>query len=128
MSGPEAPRTAEAADAAEELDGPAAVGRASAILAVVVFLPLYGWFLYQAFGNLLNVPPTYAQHGLEDRIPWALLLAGVALPLLLLVGAALLGRGRSLTERVLVLAAGLAATAATSLSLYVVSAYLVSLS
>lgn len=118
MSGPAAPVPAEET----ERD---AVRRAPAILAVLVFVPLYGWFLYQAIGNLLNVPPAYTAVGLDDRIPWVLLVTGVALPVLLLAVAALLGRGRSLTERVLVLAAGLAATAATSLSLYAVSAYLV---
>ncbi|AYF97125.1 hypothetical protein [Protaetiibacter intestinalis] len=96
-----------------------------AIVVAVVFGLLYAWFLYQAIGNLLNVPPAYENAGFGERIPWALLVVGAAFPVLAFAAAAWLGVRRTLTHRVLVFAAGLAATSATALSLYVVSAYLV---
>lgn len=100
----------------------------AAIMLAVVFGLLFAWFLYQAIGNLVNVPAAYEQVGFGDRIPWAILVAGVALPVLLFAGAAWIGVRRTLSQRVMLFAAGLAATAATSFSLYVVSAYLVSFS
>ena len=99
----------------------------SAIVLAVVFGLLFAWFLYQAIGNLVNVPPAYEQVGYGDRIPWGILLAGVGLPVVLFAGAAWLGIRRTLSQRVILFAAGLGATAATSFSLYVASAYLVSL-
>lgn len=97
----------------------------AATLVALVFAALGGWFLYQAIGNLVNVPAAYEAFEWADRIPWAILIAGVALPVVLYVGALLVGRGRSLTERVIVFAAALAATAATSFSLYALSLFLV---
>jgi len=97
----------------------------SAIVIAVVFGLLYAWFLYQAIGNLINVPPAYEEYQLGDRIPWAILIGGVAAPVLLFTGAAWLGVRRALTDRVLLFAAGLAATAAVSFSLLEVSRYLV---
>ena len=99
-----------------------------AIVLAVVFGLLFAWFLYQAIGNLVNVPSAYEQVGYGDRIPWGILLAGVGLPVVLFAGAAWLGIRRTLSQRVILFAAGLGATAATSFSLYVASAYLVSLS
>jgi len=100
----------------------------TAIILAVVFGLLFAWFLYQAIGNLVNVPAAYEQVGFGDRVPWAILIAGVALPVLLFAGAAWIGIRRTLSQRVMLFAAGLAATAATSFSLYVASAYLVSFS
>lgn len=96
-----------------------------AIVLAVVFGLLYAWFLYQAIGNLINVPPAYDSYGLGDRIPWAILVAGVALPVLLFAGAAWLGLRRTLTDRVLLFAAGLGATAATAFSLLEISRSLI---
>jgi hypothetical protein len=100
----------------------------AAIVLAVVFGLLFAWFLYQAIGNLVNVPAAYEQVGYGDRIPWAILIAGVALPVVLFAGAAWIGIRRTLSQRVMLFAAGLAATAATAFSLYVASAYLVSFS
>jgi hypothetical protein len=99
----------------------------TAVVLAVVFGLLFAWFLYQAIGNLVNVPAAYEQVGYGDRIPWGILLAGVGLPVVLFAGAAWLGLRRSLSQRVILFAAALGATAATSFSLYVASAYLVSM-
>jgi len=97
----------------------------AAIVLAVVFGLLYAWFLYQAIGNLINVPPAYDEYELGDRIPWAILIGGVVAPVMLFAGAAWVGVRRTLTDRVLLFAAGLAATAAISFSLLEISRYLV---
>lgn len=97
-----------------------------AVILAIVFGVLYAWFLYEAIGNLVNVPPAYAQVGMADRVPWVLLIVGLVLPVVFYVGAALLGLQQSLANRVLLFAAGLAATSATALALYAASAFLAS--
>ncbi len=97
----------------------------AAIVLSVVFAALYGWFLYLAVVNLLEVPPAYEAYDLGDRIPWAILIGGVALPVVLFAGAAWFGIRRVLTDRVLLFAAGLGVTAATAFSLLEISRYLI---
>ena len=91
------------------------------IAVAVVFAALYGWFLFAATSNLVALPTLYAAQGYAEYTPWATLIAGVVLPPVLYAVALLLGRRRMLSTRVVVLATGLAATAATSLSLYVLA-------
>jgi hypothetical protein len=86
-----------------------------------LFALLYGWFLFAAASNLIALPPLYAAQGYAEYTPWVTLVLGVVLPPVLFVGALLIGRRRMLSTRVLALAAGLAAVAATSLSLYVLA-------
>jgi hypothetical protein len=74
------------------------------IAVAAVFALLYGWFLFTASSNLIALPALYAAQGYAEFTPWVPLVLG--------------GR-RILSTRVLVFAAGLAATAATSLALYV---------
>ncbi|QEO10687.1 hypothetical protein [Protaetiibacter larvae] len=97
-----------------------------AIVLAIVFGVLFAWFLYQAIGNLVNVPHAYAAVGMADRVPWVLLIGGIALPVVFYVGAALIGVRQTLANRVLLFAAGLAATSATALALYAASAFLAS--
>ncbi len=97
---------------------------AGAVAVAAVFAALGGWFVYQAAGNLINVPPYFSALGLT--VPWALLVLGVALPVLLWGGALLASRRQALTTRVLVHTAALAATAATYFSVYAASLYQVS--
>jgi len=85
----------------------------------VIFAALHGWFLFAAASNLIALPPLYAAQGYAEYTPWTTLILGVVLPPVLFAGALLLGRRRVLSARVVLLAASLAATAATSLSLYV---------
>ncbi|WP_166866108.1 hypothetical protein [Salinibacterium sp. ZJ70] len=99
------------------------VSRIGAIAVAVVFAALTGWFLYQAAGNLINTPVAYENFGWADRVPWAVLVLGVALPVLFYVGALVAVRRQPLTNRVLVFTAALAATAATYFSLYAVALY-----
>ncbi|PZQ89790.1 MAG: hypothetical protein DI534_08370 [Leifsonia xyli] len=87
----------------------------------VIFAALHGWFLFAAASSLIALPALYEAQGYAQYIPWFALVMGVVLPPVLFVGALLLGRRRALSTRVVVFAASLAATAATSLSLYVLS-------
>ena len=89
------------------------------IAVAAVFALLYGWFLFTASSNLIALPALYAAQGYAEFTPWVPLVLGVVAPPLL--DSAALGRGgrRMHSPRVLVLAAGLAATAATSLALFV---------
>lgn len=89
------------------------------IAAVVVFALLYGWFLFTAASNLIALPALYAAQGYAEFTPWVPLVLGVVAPPVLYAAALVLGTRRALSTRVLVFAAGLAATAATSFALYV---------
>ena len=89
------------------------------VAVALVFAVLYGWFLFAASSNLIALPALYAAQGFAEFTPWVPLVLGVVVPPLLYVTSLLLGRRRVLSTRVLVLAAGLAATSATSLALYV---------
>ncbi len=91
------------------------------IVLAVVFAALYGWFLFAAASNLFALPALYAAQGYDEYIPWTTLVIGVIVPPAAYIAALVLGRGRVLSARVVVLAAGLAATAAVALSLYVLS-------
>ena len=85
----------------------------------VLFAALYGWFLFSAVSNLVALPPLYEAQGYAEYTPWATLILGVVLPPVFYLVALLVGRGRMLSPRVVAFAAGLGATAATSLALYV---------
>ncbi|MCS0500281.1 hypothetical protein [Protaetiibacter mangrovi] len=87
----------------------------------VLFAALFGWFEFSAASNLIALPPLYSAQGYAEYIPWTTLVLGVLLPPVLYLAALLLGRGRMLSGRVVVFAAGLAATTATALTLYVLA-------
>ncbi len=85
---------------------------------VALFGLLYGWDVWEALGNLVGLEPFYAAFGIADSVPWFLLWAGVALPLVVFSGALLLWRYLdSLIERVSVLLMGWATVGALSLSI-----------
>ena len=87
----------------------------------VIFAALYGWFLFSAVSNLVALPALYTAQGFAEYIPWTTLVLGVIVPPVAYLATLLLGRGRPLSARVVVLAAGLAATAAVALTLYVLA-------
>lgn len=87
------------------------------VLVLVLFGVLYALVLLPAISNLVALPEYYAFFGIGDATPWALLVAGVALPVVGYVVAVLLGRRRPAADRAILLAAGLAVTWALTLSL-----------
>jgi hypothetical protein len=86
------------------------------IILWVVFAVLYGYPLFEGISNLIALPGYYAELGIGGSVPWYLLVIGVAAPAVLYLAAVLLGRGRELFPRALILAVGLAATNALALS------------
>jgi hypothetical protein len=107
--------TTTADDDLETEDAP----RTSLVVLVIlwiVFAILYGYPLFQGISNMIALPPYYAELGIGGAVPWYLLVIGVAAPVILYLAALLLGRGRELFPRALILAVGLAATNALALS------------
>jgi len=82
----------------------------------IVFAVLFGYPLFEGISNLIALPAVYEAEGIGGAVPWYLLVTGVVAPVILYLGALLLGRGRELFPRALMLAVGLAATNATFLS------------
>jgi phosphoglycerol transferase MdoB-like AlkP superfamily enzyme len=95
---------------------PGIVGR---LAVMVVAGALFAYPFWTALGNLLNLPSYYqAQFGASvDTVPWALLIAGVALPALTFLGATVIGWKRGAGSMALLLTAGFAAVSATALSI-----------
>ncbi len=82
----------------------------------IVFAILYGYPLFEGISNLISLPSFYDAEKIGGAVPWYLLIIGVLAPVILYLGALLLGRGRELFPRALMLAVGLAATNALFLS------------
>ncbi len=113
MSG--ATTTDDGSDTLDTEDAPPASLVSRAIL-WLVFAILYAYPLFEGISNLIALPAVYQAGGAGGAVPWYLLIIGVAAPVILYAGALLLGRGRELFPRALMLAAGLAATNAMFLS------------
>lgn len=85
---------------------------------IAVYGVLYSWDLWEAIGNLVGLAPFYEALGIGDSVPWALLWAGVALPVVVFVFALVLSRGRErLGDRVIIFFVGWASIAAVSLTM-----------
>lgn len=92
-------------------------GPLASVLVAAVFALLFGYGLFQALSNLVALPRIYETFGIAAATPWWALVAGVAIPPLFFVAAVLLGRGRALVNRALILAAALGTANAVALSL-----------
>lgn len=98
------------------------------LVVVIVIGLFFATACYIAVGNLL-VFPGYVVDDLGEKfsaIPWAPLIAGVAIPPVGLVVGILLGRGRASFERTLVLLAAFAASSALGFSMMAIAERLVS--
>ena len=89
------------------------------LVVMVLAGALFTYPFWTSLGNLLNLPSYYqAQFGVSvDTVPWALLIAGVALPVLVFLGATVIGWKRGAGSMALLLTAGFAAVSATALSI-----------
>lgn len=94
-----------------------APGVLSIVLVTLLFAVLHGYTLLFAVSNLVALPGVYELFGIGDAVPWWLLIIGVVAPIVLFAVAVLLGRRRSLAQRVLLLAVSLGATNAIALSI-----------
>lgn len=101
----------------DERDAVARVPLAALIAVCAVFALLYAYPLFEGISNLIALPQYYQSAGNGSAVPWYLLVIGVVAPAILYLGALLLGHGRELFARALILGVGLAATNAIFLSL-----------
>ncbi len=92
-------------------------GPLASVLVAAVFGLLFAYGLFQALSNLVALPRIYETFGIGAATPWWALVVGVAIPPVFFVAAVLVGRGRALVNRALILAAGLGAANAVALSL-----------
>lgn len=98
-------------------DALAPPGPLASVLVAAVFALLFGYGLFQALSNLVALPRIYETFGIAAATPWWALVVGVGVPPLFFFLAVLLGRGRALVNRALILAVGLGASNAVALSL-----------
>jgi len=84
------------------------------ILLPIVFAVLFALALVGPISNLGALPAIYQAYGIGDAVPWPILILAVVLPVALYVVALLLGRGRPVFARALILTVALA----TSFALY----------
>jgi hypothetical protein len=88
------------------------------IAVAIVFGLFYAYSFWQALGSLLSLPAYYEASGIpSSRVPWGLLIAGVAAPVVIYVAALLVGRRQGMLGRSIILFVGLAATAAIGLAI-----------
>ena len=99
-----------------DVDDAPRAARVPLVILWIVFAILYAYPLFEGISNLIALPAFYESEGIGGAVPWYLLIIGVAAPVILYLGALLLGRGRELFPRALILAVGLAATNALFLS------------
>lgn len=97
-------------DTGNGTDGTSRSSRIATWATWLTFALLYAYPLFEGISNLIALPAFYDSAGIGGAVPWYLLIIGVAGPVILFAAALLLGRGRELFARALILAAGLAAT------------------
>jgi hypothetical protein len=79
------------------------------VVVAVVFGVVYAYVLWNAIGNLINLPPTFG-----SATPWWLLILDVAVPVVAFAVAFLLGRRASLLPRALFFLMGLTVVACST--------------
>lgn len=86
------------------------------LIVAALFGPFYAYDLWEAVGNLINLPPFYDAIGYgSENVPWWLLWIGVALPLVIFLAAFVVGRRRNVGVKALVFLVGLSISAGLSL-------------
>ena len=93
---------------------PVAARPALTPLALVIaglFGLVYAYFVYQAIGNMIELPKSYDSIGLGDSVPWVLLVIGLLIPVLVYVLAFVIGLRRPVLDKAVIFIMGLAITA-----------------
>lgn len=96
--------------------------RPATIVVALIFAVLFALAEVTPVSNLVALPAFYEFFGIGDATPWVLLVLGVAIPPVAYVAALLLGRGRPVFQRALMLTVALATTFALQFSVMAVAA------
>jgi len=89
----------------------------------IIFGMVYAYDLWEAIAPLLDLPAVYAAVGLDPgRVPWWLLIIGVAIVPIVFALALFIGLRRSAWEKALLYLVGLAVVACSSLVVIAVEA------
>ena len=94
------------------------------VVVAVIFAVLFALAEVTPISNLVALPAFYDYFGIGDATPWVLLVLGVAIPALFYLAALLLGRGRPVFARALILTVALAATFALEFGVMALAAAL----
>ena len=87
------------------------------MIVAIGFAALYALVLVPAVSNLVALPAFYDALGIGGATPWALLVIGVMLPVVIYTLGLLLGWRRPTGDRAILFAVGLAVTWALTFSL-----------
>jgi len=82
------------------------------LIIAAVFGLLFAYFVYQAIANLIELPKSYAAIGLADSVPWAVLVIGLGIPVILYVVAFAIALRRPVLDTVVIFVMALATVAA----------------
>jgi len=96
-------------DAAEARRG--RYGWLSLVVAALLGL-FYAYDVWEAIGNMINLPPFYDSIGIGSKhVPWWLLWIGVAIPVIVYILAFVIGRHRNVGAKAVIFIVGLALAA-----------------
>jgi hypothetical protein len=98
--------------------------RRGGVVVALLFAVLFGLAEVTPVSNLVALPAFYDFYGIGDATPWVLLALGVAIPAVSYALALLLGRGRPLFARALILTVALASTFALEFGVMALAAAL----
>ena len=90
------------------------------LVVAALFGLFYAYDLWEALGNLFNLPVAYNSLGIGDRVPWLLLWTGVLVPPLAFAVAVIVGRRRNVFGKALIFLVGLAVVACLTLAVLAV--------
>lgn len=87
----------------------------------ILFALFYAYDLWEAISNAVSLPQAYGAYGFEaSDVPWWLLIAGIAVPVVVYAAAFLLGLRRNVFGKAVVFTVGLTVVAVLSLDLVAV--------
>lgn len=98
--------------------------RGGVVVVALIFAVLFLLAEVTPVSNLVALPTFYDYFGIGDATPWALLVLGVAIPAVGYLVALLLGRGRPVFARALILTVALATTFAVEFGIMALAAAL----
>ena len=84
------------------------------LLIAAAFGLLFAYFVYQAVGNLLELPKSYEAIGLSESVPWVVLVLGLVVPIVLYVIAFAIALRQKLVNTAIIFLMALVTVAAFS--------------